>query len=323
MRRSLRQAGLSKQAIDAAWPTWWSDEASGDASGRAELRFALARKLGVSPKGLLGERVEFVWNDDAKFKHLSTENPEQRAALASFGVSLGRLLIRTAPQHTDLTNFDASAIRDIILAGQQYVDLPGLLAFCWGIGIPVVHLRVLPLDTKSMHAMVVHIKGRYAVLLGRDANYLAPAAFTLAHELGHIFRSHLTEAPALVDLKDPALERDADEQEREADEFALQLLTGRSAPEITTSIRDFNAPTLAAAVLRAAPSYRIEPGTLALCLAHQQGAWARAMSALKFIYPKAAPVWTLINTIASKQLDFDKISLENADYLYKVMGESV
>ncbi|RYL95534.1 hypothetical protein EWH10_21295 [Sphingobium fuliginis] len=31
-------------------------------SGRAELRFAIARRLGLRP--LLGERVEFIWNDE-------------------------------------------------------------------------------------------------------------------------------------------------------------------------------------------------------------------------------------------------------------------
>lgn len=70
LRRRLRQAGLSDPAINAAWPAWWSDAATVSRSARVELRFALARNLGLSPKSLLGDRVEFVWKDEARFKHL-------------------------------------------------------------------------------------------------------------------------------------------------------------------------------------------------------------------------------------------------------------
>lgn len=316
-------AGLSDQAIDAAWPSWWSEELACDPSGRAELRFALARKLGVSPRALLGERVEFVWNDEAKFKHLSTEDAAQRAALTSFGVAIGRQLIRATPQDALLDDLDAHSVREAILANQPYVDLSGLLAVCWGIGIPIIYLRVFPLETKSMHAMVVKVNQRYAILLGRDASYPAPVAFTLAHELGHVIKGHLSEAPALIDLKDPATVADPDDQEMEADQFALSLLTGYPAPEFEMSTGDFNAPTLADAVIKAAPQYRIEPGTLALCLAHRTGAWPRTMAALKFIYHRPGLIWQGVNAIADAQIDWGKISPESTEYLHNVMGASV
>lgn len=56
--QELRKVGFSSDAIEAAWPSWWSDDISASPSSRAELRFALARKLGLSAKPLLGERVE-------------------------------------------------------------------------------------------------------------------------------------------------------------------------------------------------------------------------------------------------------------------------
>ncbi len=323
LRRGLRQAGLSDQVIKAAWPSWWSNELAADASGRAELRFALARKLGVSPRGLLGERVEFVWNDEAKFKHFSAEDEAHKAALTSFGITIGRVLIRATPEGGALKGLNADVIREAILSSQQFVDLGGLLALCWGVGIPVIHLRVFPLETKSMHAMVVEVNGRYAILLGKDASYPAPTAFTLAHELGHAVLGHLSGAPALVDLKDPAMVSDPDDQEKEADRFALELLTGRADPVITTSLGSFNAPTLASAVIKAAPAYRIEPGTLALCVAHRTGSWPMAMSALKFIYGggNARPIWRDVNTYAETQIDWSEIGAESGEYLGKVMGQ--
>lgn len=302
----------------AAWPTWWSDKLEESPSGRTELRFALARRLGVEPKPLLGERVEFVWNDEAKFKHLSAENAAQKAALTSFGMSVGRLLLRATP-HTGFEPVAADLLRAAILSGNSYVDLGSLLATCWALRLPVIHLRVFPLEAKSMHAMVVRSEGRFAVLLGRDASYPAPIAFSLAHELGHIMLGHLDEAPALVDLKDPAISRDGDDQEVEANEYALTLLTGSPEPDIQTDVERFNSPTLAGAVLDAGPDYSIEPGTLALCLAHRRGIWPIAMKALSFIYQEAKPAWREINGIADRELEWDELSEESAAYLRKVM----
>lgn len=318
----LRKAGFSRAAIRAAWPSWWSKEAGETPSGRAELRFALARRLGLEPKPLLGERVEFVWNDEARFKHLSTQDNAQRAALTSFGMSVGRLLLRATPSGPR-KSVGAAELRNAILAGSPFVDLGSLIGTCWALRIPVIHLRVFPLESKSMHAMVVGVDGRFAILLGRDAAYPAPVAFTLAHELGHVMMGHLANAPALIDLEDPALARDGDEQEVEADQFALTLLTGSPEPDIRTNIDHFNAPTLAAAVLRAAVEYAVEPGTLALCLAHGRGLWPVAMSALGFIYGERKPAWREVNGIADGELDWNLLGDEAAHYLRNVMiGEN-
>jgi Zn-dependent peptidase ImmA (M78 family) len=315
---SLRRAGISVAAITAAWPSWWTEEAEESPSGRAELRFALARQLGLEPRPLLGERVEFVWNDEAKFKHLTAQNEAQRAALTSFGMSVGRLLLRATPAQATAAA-PADILREAILAGNAYVDLNSLVATCWALGIPVIYLRVFPLDTKSMHAMVVHSDDRFAILLGRDASYPAPVAFTLAHELGHAMLGHLDGAPALIDLEDPALARDGDDQEGEADRFALTLLTGSPEPDIQTNLDRFNAPTLARAVLDAAPKYEVEPGTLALCVAHRTSTWPVAMSALKFIYAEPKPVWREVNGIADGEIAWDDLRDEAAHYLRNVM----
>jgi hypothetical protein len=314
----LQRAGISRSAIDAAWPSWWSEDLARSPSGRAELRFALARRLGLEPKPLLGERVEFVWNDEARFKHLTTEDANQRAALASFGVSIGRLLVRATPSSSQ-PMVGAAELRGAILAHHEVVGLDALLATCWAIGVPVAYLRVFPLAAKSMHAMVTSESGRFAVLLGRDASYPAPVAFTLAHELGHAALGHLGSAPALVDLENPATSKLGDDQEGDADRFALELLTGSPDPEISTSSVRFNAPTLANAVIRASGQYRVEPGTLALCLAHRSGNWRVAMSSLQFIYGRPSPAWRHVNAIAQGQLSWAELGDDAADYLGNVM----
>jgi hypothetical protein len=322
LEAQLRQAGLSDRAIKAAWPAWWRDDIDASPSARAELRFALARRLGLAPKPLLGERVEFLWKDKARFKYLSAGDALEVDAITSFGAAIGRLLIKATPQEADAGSMTPNDIRNAILAGGQLVDLKTLLSLCWAIGIPVIHLRVFPLARKSMHAMVIEDRGRHAILLGKDASYPAPIAFTLAHELGHIALDHIGGVSALVDLEDPATSQDKDDQEKGADEYALTLLTGRAQPKIETNIDTFNAPALAKAVIDAAPKYGIDPGTLALCLAYQRGIWPVAMSALKFIYGQAVPAWQMVNGIADSYLQWDEISMEAGDFLRNVMTDA-
>lgn len=287
--KELKSAGLSDAAIKAAWPSWWDDDAASSASARAELRFALSRKLGLSPRSLLGERVEFVWQDDARFKNLTAGDSMHRGALASFGVAVGRLLLRATPTGRGVDGIAAQELRRAILADRPSVDLAGLVYTCWGLGIPVIHFGVFPLRTKSMRAMVVEVEGRHAIMLGRDAAYPAPTAFTLAHEIGHAALGHIGSGKALVDIGDSS-RGSADVEEREADTYALDLLTGSKRPEIVTNIQNFSARALARACEDAGPQRRIEPGTLALCVGYVKEKWAVANAALKHIYPARANV---------------------------------
>lgn len=320
LRANLKQAGLSDQVINAAWPSWWSDDAASSVSARAELRFAVARKLGISPTALSDDRVEFVWEDAARFKHLSDEGQAQKAALASFGLSIGRLLLRGV-EHLESTDVpDAEALRAALLDSARFVDLSGLLAACWALGVPVIHLRVFPLSAKSMHAMVVRVGSRFAVLLGKDAMYPAPVAFTLAHEVGHIALRHLEGTSAIVDLDDPVVSEDQDAEEGEADRYALSLLTGSEKPDIQTNIEDFGARQLAAAVMRAGPERGIEPGTLALCYAYRTAQWARAVGSLRYIYAEAKPVWREVNEVAVGQIRWPNLPDDSAEFLRNIMG---
>lgn len=318
LRQELKGAGISDSAIDAAWPSWWSDDLDSSPSGRTELRFTLARKLGLSPRPLLGERVEFVWKDRARFKHLATKDQLRQDALSSFGVTVGRLLLQ-AIQGGPPPSVDPLTLRSAVLKASNYVDLQSLISFGWAIGIPTIHLRVFPLEQKSMHAMVVEDKGRYAILLGRDATYPAPVAFTLAHELGHVMLGHLANSVALVDMDDDEDRETVDPQEEQADEYAITLLTGTPDPQITTSTESYNAPMLANAALDAGQRHRIEPGSLALCLAHRTDRWPVAMASLRYIYTTSKPVWQEVNMIARNQLNFDALTEESAEFLQNVM----
>ena len=89
LRRELRRAGITPSAIEAVWPEWWSAEAESSFSARTELRYTVARRLGLSPRYLLDGAAQFVWRDEAKFKNLGTTTDHQAIVLTSFGVAVG------------------------------------------------------------------------------------------------------------------------------------------------------------------------------------------------------------------------------------------
>lgn len=239
--------------------------------------------------------------------------------MSSFAFAVGRIIARNSPGGQGVRGLSAADLRHSILRSSEFVDLQSLLSACWALGVAVVHLRIFPLVTKSMHAMVVGEGDSGVVMLGRDASYPAPLAFTLAHEIGHLALGHVRDDSILVDVEDPAHVRHRDAEEREADEFALTLLTGSSAPVILTNAERYNAPTLATAVLGAASEYRIEPGTLALCVGYRDKNWPVVMSSFSFIYREKTQVWKFINYVARTQINWSSTREDEDDFLKKLL----
>jgi hypothetical protein len=324
LRSRLRKLGLSDPAIKAAWPRWWSDEADTSVSARVDLRFSVARKLGLDPRSLLDDEQQprFVWRDEARFKHLSGESDLERSAITSFGKALGSVLITASPPPISIKGSTAQDLRNLILREKQpYIRLLDLLSLCWSVGIPVIHLRVFPWPQKRMAAMTVRIDDRCAIFLGKDSMYPAQIAFYLAHELAHISLAHLTSDPVIVDLEQavPSLEEE-DAEEGSADRFALELLTGDPRPVVLPSGPHYSARELARVALNSADKLRVEPGTLALCFGYSTEDWATANASMERIYSSAKPVWNEVNNIAQTQLALERIPDDALDYLEAVLG---
>lgn len=326
LKRRLRSIGLSRAAITAVWPSWWNEGAEESPSARAELLFTVARRFGLDPHSLLEEaaRPRFLWQAEARFKHLSGESDLEQAGLTSFGRSVATTLLAATPSlNADVSGASPRDLRDSLLAGDRpYVVLTDLLVLAWSVGIPVAHLRVYPLPQKRMAAMTVSVGERSAVLLGKDSAYPAPIAFYLAHEIGHIALQHVAADRLIVDFEQarPTIAT-GDEEETAADEFALELLTGRRQPTVLGAgpYRP-SARSLAQAALNSGPILGIEPGMLAQSYGYSTGDWAVASKSLKYIYPGAEPVWIHVNAIARSQLQVEALPPEAAEFLETVLG---
>lgn len=314
--------GLTDDAISAAWPEWWSDSADTSPSAQAELRFTLARKLGLDPTSLLDEETpHFVWEDFAKYKNFTGDITHEHPAITSFGISVSRIAIQGVEEAYNLVGQSANSLRKTLLKHNQYIRLQDLLVLLWGVGVPVIHLRVYPLKAKRMCAMAVRQGTRHCILLAKDTKYPASIAYYLAHELGHIALGHIAEDGGLVDMDD-TLEQlnNEDPEEVAADKFALELLTGDPDFAVEKQGRGHNAKELAAESISKGNEHGIEPGTLAMCYGHSTGEWGTVHKALTFIYSEPIPAWSVVNRIASHQTNWDEISDESSNFLRAVMG---
>lgn len=324
-KRLIRQAGLAPSIVDAAWPDWWSDEADTSDSAKAELRFSVARKLGLDPRTLLDDqRPGWIWDDAARFKSFRGDVQEHQPAISSFGMALGRILLG-ATESANIRipgQIDAAQLRAMTLQSRPVVGLIELVQLAWGLGIPVIHLRAYPLSAKQMSAMSVCLNDRFVVLLAKDSQYPAPSAFHLAHELGHIFLGHLAPGQSIVDLGglgDPDDEAN-DDEERQADAFAMELLTGY--PELTLRIEGEGrgARRLAEQALAVQQEHRIEAGIVALSYGFQTENWSTAIASLGRIYDQPFPVWQAVNRIAKRNIQWSELQDESESYLRAVMG---
>lgn len=319
LRQELSQAGVANAAINAVWPEWWSAEAKDSLSATTELIYTVARRLGLSPRALFDGSPQFLWHDSTKFKNLGTTNAREQAILASFGTAVGRCaLSATSPGVSVIT--DPESVRNTILDQARFVDLPQLLTFCWQARIPVIQLRVFPLQQKRMQAMTVKVNDRYAILLGYESEYYARVAYILAHEIGHILLGHLEHSDSLLDMDDPLGADSLDDEEVDADRAAFILLTGRENPQVLANLQSYNARQVAKAAEARADQERTAPGVLALLLGHSTGNWQQSIGALKIIRPGARPVGDEINRLATNQFDWQALSLANQDYLARVIG---
>ncbi len=323
-RRKLRRAGLTSSIVDAAWPDWWSDEADASESAKIELRFSVARKLGLDPRTLLDDQAPgWIWEDAARFKSFRGDVQGHQPAISSFGMALGRMLLTAteAPLAWLPPGTTAADLRAMLLKTRQTIGLMELLQLAWTLGIPVIHLRTYPLGAKQMSAMSVCIDDRFVILLAKDGQYPAPSAFHLAHELGHIFLNHLTVGQSIVDLGglgDP--DDEEDDEELAADAFAMELLTGETGLQFQISGEGRSPRQLAEQALRAQVEHRIEPGMLALAYGHFTSNWNTAMGSLQYIYSQPYPVWEAVNMIAQRHVQWRNLEDDSESYLRAVMG---
>lgn len=313
----LLDIGLSREIVDMSLPEWWVSEDYESLSARTMASLLLARRLNIDPTTLLDDEVPvgFLHTGVSKFKHMRLADGARRNALVGFATGVGRILLSLASNteaHQDVPA-DPLVLRRALLGGRPFVSFGDVITACWSLGVPVLHLRVFPAQTKGVTAIAVKLGGRHAILVARESGFDAQYMFHVAHELGHIALGHLGEGGAIVDAdpNDPANKLDElvdDEEERNADAYAQALLTGSASFEVFGQSdrkdrqRLGTARELAARALQLSGELQVDPGHLVMVFGHSTEDWQMAFAAAKLLPQQTEKPGTLVNRVLWQQL---------------------
>lgn len=289
--KTLSQIGLKKNHVRVLLPDWWDDSIAKSETGAWEFVTLLSRRLSLDAKSLASGNIVPIGSvSNIAYKHRSSISDDNYRAGTMIAAALAESVTAAMDRDFTLTQFDPALMRSTIQAlNNGIVDFDGLVVYCWNHGIPVIPLPNLPIGVRRMDGAVFKVNDRPAIIISRKNDSKAWLSFILAHEIGHYCLGHLAEGSSIidVDLKREATyqsDTSSDQQEREADKFALSLLSGDEAevllrnwsPRISGVELAFNAK-------RDASQVGASAGHLALRYAFLTNRWMEALTALKFL----------------------------------------
>lgn len=341
----LSKIGFPKQFVKSkALPDWWDTEFEATAGAAVEAASYLARRLNLDIASLLKPDATptFKPSCQAKFKLKEGTEAEQLQVAQCMATRVAEMVAYACkPEFKGLLT-TAKDVRDEILEfsaeytttlhsnnirqNQPFVNLEGLLNFCWKYGIPVIHFAGFPNKVKKFEGLAAFFYGRPVIVLSFKHSSPARLLFILAHELGHIIKGHLN-GGSIVDEEIELQEGDT--EEIEANEFAVELLLGK--PDMTYyKIQNFSGEELAGYSQAISERDRVDPGVVALNYAwikaqrtnnkEKKGIiWATAQKALKIIEGDVKAS-IQINDYIRKYLDFERLDIDSQDYLEAVIA---
>lgn len=272
-------------------PDWWDDAQAAVPATRAVAEFAISRFLGIPIADLRDPTASLALPapSHAKLKLRSDATREKVAPGLALADRAARLLVDLLAQNEEGASLPAftgtrtaAQVRQQILAAGDIVTLGTLLEFAWSNGIAVLHLADVPKGSKTFDGMACFVGQVPVVVLASRRQSPPWVAFHLAHELGHLLLGHARAGggPVVDAGLDAGLDAThGDPQEREADVFALEVLTGSRKPTLPKS--SLTGPNLAAWASRIGESEHIDPGTLSLVYGRERRRMPVAQLALK------------------------------------------
>lgn len=328
----LSEVGFPEKFVrEKALPDWWDEEFETKPAAVVEAAAYVSRRLNLDIISLLKSEVAPTFRESCKtkFKRKQGTSDQQILIAHCMAARVAEMLAYACVTELQPLPNSAKCVRDEILKERQYVNLEGLLEFCWSYGIPVVHFNGFPRSQGvcKFDGMAAFFYKRPVIVISLTHHSPARLLFILAHELGHIIKGHVNNNAIVDEEIDPD---STDTDEIEASEFAVELLLGK--PDIGYyTPRYFKGEELAAYAQDISRRDSVDPGVVLLNYAWIKAnrtaiqkdksiIWATASKALKIIEGNVdAP--KLINSYARKHLDLDKLDGDSQDYLESALEE--
>lgn len=329
----LVAAGFPKQFVrERILPYWWTDEADQDPDVALEGAMILANRLNVDVRSLLENNSEslFATTCQPKFKLKNGTDLQRLMVSQALASRVAELVAYSCKQpYVGLAGWTIEQIREQIWASREAVDLAGFLAFCWSIGIPVLHIANFPTRAHKFQGMVAYYGDRPVIILGYNHKSAARLLFIAAHELGHLLCRHIV--PGDQPLIDEQVELATnDDEEAEANQVAAELLIGRDGISYDLLLKRLTGEQLAWQSRQLGQRDRVNAGVVALNISWNRAQrartkkeagiiWGVGSRALGLLEPDAnAP--RAINQVLCDQLDWECLGEEMADYLKSMLN---
>lgn len=325
--QTLASVGLKKGQIRALLPDWWEDGIATSESGAWEFAILVSRRLSLDATLLASGKIAPVGSvSHTAFKHRSNIDSSRYQAGAMIAAALAESVIAAMnrPFITPPTN--THALREWIFQnGNAAVDFESLLNFCWAHGIPVIPLPHLPIGIRKMDGAIFRVHDRPAIIISRRNDSKAWLSFILAHELGHFCLGHLDADSSIidVDLKNSttlSAEGHHDDDENQADQFALDILGGDLAEKI---ISEWSPRTsgvdIAVLARKNATQAHSSAGHLVLRHAYRTKRWPEAHIALNFLH-EDVDAQTLLVHVLSNHLNLSLLGSDLQELVTSVTG---
>jgi hypothetical protein len=333
-----RLAGLGfprKFVREVLLPDWWCDEYEQQGGAVVEAAAYVSRRTNFDFSALLDEGQSLflrkVANPCYKIRQGTQEGSLTNASAMAERVAELAAYAYTQPLQS-FDHIDSKAIHKKILVDSDFVTLENLLIFCWESGIPVIHTNCFPKGTgqKKFDGMVGKYGDRPVILISNNRKSSAWLAFIVAHELGHIICNHIKDS-SIIDEKIEPNEQE-DEQELEADQFAIEVLFGRKNAGYY-SLENFNASSLVSYAKAWCRLDHVNPASVVLNYAWfkakiaisettKRSVWAIANQALKE-FEGDSIASQVINQELAQRLAWETLSSDNQAFLERMTGIEV
>jgi hypothetical protein len=320
----LKAAGLDTQYVKSVLlPECWDDSLSETKSGFLHGLSFIARRAGIKIQSLLQPNQTIECRDfgPVKFKKLRKADvapinwaTNVAASAAEFVASI------TAKRFTD-PGATASQLRQTIekKTGSKTVVLSALLDLAWDHGIPVLCVSHLLPKFGRMDGMAARLDGRPVIIASGKSTHSAWLSLIICHELAHICLGHVAEG---IVADETVGGKGDDCEEREADSFAMELLTG--APDANYDLGPFILPDLVTKAAHISGSEHVDRGVVILNHAFHRASsanWAMVTKALDVLEPDAnAPAQ--ISERMLQDLDVEALNEDLRDDLERLASPS-
>ncbi|MDS1617150.1 ImmA/IrrE family metallo-endopeptidase [Escherichia coli] len=279
----LVQAGFNLSYIQKLLPDWWDEELAETPSGCQYARLHLARMFSIVPDSLKdgSEGVCFNFGGNHKYKYRQNVDRNDLDIATAVAYTAARIVTSSFKVPYDASAvLDPLAIRTQILTKEPWVSLDSLVTYCHSIGIPVVYLAGFPKGAKRMAGLALMSHGRPVIVLTQAQKY-GYMLFDLAHELGHIARGHLNAENGQCHIDAKIENASTDNVEKEANEFAFQVISGQKSLRIVSSGGSLRVGDLVRAAQKYGSDNHIDPTHIALNYGFAQDRWGAAVNAVK------------------------------------------